>query len=147
MWNPPDPTTFNSVVWEIVKQIPAGRVSTYGQIASMIPPPDGILPPDYDRLGARWVGSAMNAVPTGSGVPWQRVINSRGEISLPKDSRSADQQRELLKAEGVPFRDSGRVDLAAYGWQGPPEAWLRERGLYPPKPLRKDTGPDQPRLF
>ena len=89
--SPPDPTAFNALVWEIVQQIPPGYVSAYGQIASMIPPPSGVDPLQYARLGAIWVGYAMHAVPEGSAVPWHRVINSQGQISLPEvDTSNAE---------------------------------------------------------
>jgi methylated-DNA-protein-cysteine methyltransferase-like protein len=151
MFNPPDPKTYHAIVWKIVQQIPAGRVSTYGQIASMIPPPDGVDPPSYDRLAPRWVGNAMNAV-SGSNsttIPWQRVINSKGTISLPEGSRAALEQRALLEGEGVAFDDSGRVDFNVVGWDGPDEAWLREHHLLTPRPLRKhpDDKPSQPTLL
>jgi len=131
----PDPDTFNLVVWQITKQIPRGQVSTYGQIASMIPPPDSVGPEDYKRLGAVWVGHALNQTPEDKGIPWQRVINSRGGISLP--GTAADQQRQRLETEGVDFNDKDVVDFDRYGWDGPSEAWLKEHGLHKPKSLRK----------
>jgi methylated-DNA-protein-cysteine methyltransferase-like protein len=147
MYQPPDPASFNTLVWDIVRQIPAGIVSTYGQIASMLPPPDGVEPPQFDRLGARWVGSAMSAVPNGSDVPWQRVINSQGMIS---QRPGAQHQRDLLEAEGVLFDDHDRVDLARFGWEGPSESWLAERNLTPPRSFKRDDSSgssDQMRLF
>ncbi|MDO9349360.1 MAG: MGMT family protein [Anaerolineales bacterium] len=68
------------MVWDIVRQIPAGKVATYGQIAALIPPPGGMPLPDYLAFEARWVGGAMAACPPD--VPWQRVINAQGKISL-----------------------------------------------------------------
>jgi methylated-DNA-protein-cysteine methyltransferase-like protein len=133
MYRPPDPETFNKVVWAIVREIPAGRVSTYGQIASMIPPPEGVEPPEYDGVKARWVGAAMRDSP--EGLPWQRVINSQGKISLPKGSAGADKQRALLEMEGVAFDARGRVDFDAVGWRGPDPDWLAEHDLLPPIPL------------
>jgi methylated-DNA-protein-cysteine methyltransferase related protein len=148
MRNPPEPDKFNPIVWEIVKQIPPGQVSTYGQIAAMIPPPEGVSPPDYQRLGSRWVGTAMNNTPAGQGIPWQRVINSKGMISLPEGSRAALEQRERLESEGVSFDEKGRVNFEVCGWDGPDESWLRERGLYPPPSLKKNPGgANQMRLF
>jgi methylated-DNA-protein-cysteine methyltransferase-like protein len=146
--HPPDPDRYFALVWEIVEQIPPGRVSTYGQIASMIPPPPEVEPPQYARLGALWVGKAMNAVPGGSAIPWQRVINSQGKISLPAGSSGAEEQRALLEMEGVAFDDQGRVNLSVVGWEGPPAGWLRARGLSPPRPLKKDAeGGGQLSLF
>ena len=78
--SPPDTTVFNNQVWEIVRQVPTGKVMTYGQIAKMIPPPGDLAQRSYDAYGPRWVGGAMAACP--DDVPWQRVINSQGKISL-----------------------------------------------------------------
>lgn len=147
---PPNPQPFFETVWLICRQVPAGRVTTYGQIASMIPAPEDVEENDYERLGAVWVGKAMNAVSgdPATTIPWQRVINSQGGISLPEGSRAALEQRRRLVAEGILFGKSDRVDLNAHGWEGPPAAWLRERGLKAPRPLRKpDAPPGQMRLF
>lgn len=150
MYQPPDPATYFAIVWDIVEQIPEGYVSTYGQIASMIPAPDGVDPDQYERLSPRWVGSAMNATKDRP-VPWQRVINSQGKISFPAGSASADEQRALLEMEGVEFDAQGRVDFAVVGWEGPDEDWLRKHGLLRPKSLKKRTDqnskPSQPALF
>ena len=110
---PPDPTAFNRRVWDVVRQIPAGRVASYGQIARLIPPPEAVDSQSYAAFGPRWVGSAMAACP--DDVPWQRVLNAKGEIS-PRPG--AEQQRRLLEAEGVAFDARGRVDLIHFGWQG-----------------------------
>lgn len=134
MWNPPNPRAFNLLVWEIVRQIPEGVVSTYGQIASMIPPPDGSDPEEYKQLGARWVGSAMRAKPD-SPIPWHRVINTQGKISLPEGSADAETQRRKLEMEGVQFNKNAKVDLKRIGWTGPDKDWLQARGLFPPKLL------------
>ncbi len=109
--SPPDPIIFNNQVWEIVRQVPLGRVTTYGQIAKMILPPEGVNPKSFLSLGPRWVGGAMAACP--DDVPWQRVINSKGEISL---RPGAEEQRRLLEEEGVEFDVRGRVDLSRFGW-------------------------------
>jgi methylated-DNA-protein-cysteine methyltransferase-like protein len=131
----PDPGAFNSIVWEIVKQIPPGKVATYGQIAEMIPVPQGVSAEEYSRYRARWVGHAMAGSP--EGVPWQRVINSQGRISL-KEAHAAT-QRNLLEEEGVLFDQRQRIDLDRYGWPGPPEEWLAERHLIPPPPKYHQT--------
>lgn len=145
MNTPPDQTQFNNTVWKIVRQIPSGIVSTYGQIASMVPPPSGVDEEDYVRLGAVWVGKAMNAVSsdTGSDIPWQRVINSQGGISLPEGSRAAAEQRQRLENEGVKFERNGKVNLNTYGWDGPDADWLRENRLLNPRPIKK-PGTDKP---
>lgn len=105
-------------IYAIVRQIPPGRVATYGQIAALVGPP----------CDARLVGWAMAALPSGTDVPWQRVINAQGKISLRKYSRGHELQRRRLEAEGVRFDERGRIDLARYGWMGP-------------------EGPEQPKLL
>jgi len=114
--SPPDRMAYYSLVWEIVRQIPPGKVATYGQIASLIPPPGGMADRDYAAWGARWVGGAMAACP--EYVPWQRVINSQGKIS---PRRGSQEQRARLESEGVVFDHYDRVDLARYGWSGRPD--------------------------
>jgi methylated-DNA-protein-cysteine methyltransferase-like protein len=114
--SPPDPKAFNALVWEVTRQIPPGKVATYGQIAKLITPPKGMSPRDYQAWSPRWVGGAMAACP--DGVPWQRVINAQGKISLRKGS-GANVQKELLEDEGVHFDERERVDLKIYGWEGP----------------------------
>ena len=81
---PPDKTAYYETVWDIVRQVNSGQVVTFGQIAAMIPPPPEIDPDIYQRIAPRWVGYAMNAVsfPDEPTVPWHRVINSKGGISL-----------------------------------------------------------------
>jgi methylated-DNA-protein-cysteine methyltransferase-like protein len=95
-------------IYEVVRCIPPGKVATYGQIARLL----GM------SRAARTVGWAMSAVPEGSGVPWQRVINSRGTISFRPGSPGAAMQQALLEEEGVVFDEKGRVDLKVYGWEG-----------------------------
>src|SRR5207237_3453159 len=97
-------------IHRIVSRIPRGRVATYGQIARL----SGL------RGQARLVGYAMHALPTGSRVPWQRVVSSRGEISLP--GSSATRQRSLLESEGVRFDVRGRIDLDRFLWQPRPRS-------------------------
>ena len=114
--SPPDPQQYNERVWQLVRQVPRGKVATYGQIALMIPPPTGV---DFDAYRAqvpRWVGSAMAACP--DDVPWQRVINSQGKIS---ERPGAQKQRQLLEEEGVLFVKD-KIDLRKYGWKGLDEA-------------------------
>jgi methylated-DNA-protein-cysteine methyltransferase-like protein len=107
--SPPSRMDFNILVWEIVRKIPAGKVMTYGQIAVLIPCPSNMTVQGYRAYGARWVGGAMVSCP--EGVPWQRVVNSQGRISLRHNSA---QQRELLESEGVRFDSSGKIDLKKY---------------------------------
>lgn len=114
--SPPDPKQYNERVWQLVRQVPRGKVATYGQIALMLPPPPGVDFDSYRAMAPRWVGSAMAACP--DDVPWQRVINSQGKIS---ERPGAAKQRELLEAEGVVFVKD-RIDLKKYGWKGLDEA-------------------------
>ncbi len=113
--SPPDPQGFRIHVWELVRLIPIGKVATYGQIAAYLPLPLGMSAQDFRAFAPRWVGGAMAACP--ADVPWQRVINSQGKISL----KGSDQtrQQELLEAEGVEFDEHHRVDLKRFGWNGP----------------------------
>src|SRR3989442_10323327 len=94
-------------IYRAVRRIPHGRVSTYGDVA--------------DRAGlegrARQVGYALHALPSGSGVPWHRVVNARGEISLRRGSDSHELQRLLLEAEGIEFDGRGRIDLKQFRMQ------------------------------
>lgn len=120
----PERDVFYTTVWKIVRQIPPGRVATYGQVAAVIPLPAGISPEDYKAYRARWAGNAMAACPPD--VPWQRVINSQGKISA---RRGAEQQRILLEKEGLVFDSKDRIDLVHFGWAGPTGEWLKENGL------------------
>jgi methylated-DNA-protein-cysteine methyltransferase-like protein len=86
------------LVWEIVRQILQGRVSTYGRIAAFLPPPKGISERAYEVRGARMVGGAMAACP--ADVPWQRVINAQGKVSL-RSGGGGEGQRAILESEGV----------------------------------------------
>jgi len=89
----------------MVRQIPPGKVATYGQIAKIV-----------DRCTARMVGYAMAALPPNTDVPWQRVINYKGEISRRSRGDGSFRQRRLLQAEGVKFGKRGRVDLRKFRW-------------------------------
>ena len=105
----PDPTAgLYDRIYAAVRKIPRGRVSTYGRIARLVRAP-----------GPRVVGYAMAALPLGSRVPWQRVVNHKGEISLRKGGDGEVRQRRLLEAEGVHFSLRGKIDLKAYGWPAP----------------------------
>ena len=94
-------------IYATVRRIPRGRVATYGQVAELA----GL------EGRARQVGYALHALPSGSGVPWHRVINARGEISARSGSDWGELQRLLLEAEGVAFDSDGRVSLERYRWR------------------------------
>lgn len=91
-------------VFALVRACPAGSVTTYGWLAKCAGYPGA----------ARIVGWIMNEA--SPGVPAQRVINSKGELSGSWAFGSPDRMRQLLEAEGVVFSDTGRVDLKRYGW-------------------------------
>jgi methylated-DNA-protein-cysteine methyltransferase-like protein len=97
-------STFFSRVYILVRKIPRGRVVTYGQIARALGAPGA----------ARTVGWAMRVSP--AHVPWHRVINARGEISL-RPTTGYHEQHARLKAEGVRISRAGKIDLNKYGWK------------------------------
>ena len=113
--SPPNQQAYYKQVWNLVRQIPRGKVAAYGQIALMLPPPNGVEFEAYKAFGPRWVGGAMANCP--DDVPWQRVINSQGKIS---ERSGAERQRQLLEEEGIVFVKD-KVDLKKYGWKGPIE--------------------------
>jgi len=124
--SPPNKQAFIAMVWEVVRDIPEGQVTTYGKIAALMPPPEGMNLKDYGAWGARWVGGAMANCPVN--VPWHRVINSQGKISLRKGGGHL-RQRELLEAEGIVFDQKDRIDLDRFGWKGLSSKWLEKHGL------------------
>ncbi len=98
---------------DTVMRIPEGCVSTYGRIAELAGVP----------RGARQVGRVMKMLPANSEVPWHRVLNARGELTLLADSASGLRQRARLRAEGV-IVDKGRVDMRRYNWQVSLDEWM-----------------------
>jgi methylated-DNA-protein-cysteine methyltransferase-like protein len=104
------PTTatsqYRELVWRIVHSIPAGKVSSYGEIAQHAGLP----------RGARLVGRILSQLPEGSTLPWHRVLNSRGCISFPPGSAQYFEQRSRLLAEGVALVNE-RIDWRQHRWQ------------------------------
>lgn len=98
-------STFEAV-WQIVRQIPAGKVATYGQIAALMGNP---------RL-SRVIGYAMHGAP--KDVPCQRVVNRLGSLCPGFEPLGTATHRMLLEMEGVPFRPDGTVDLEHCRWEG-----------------------------
>ncbi|CCN34169.1 putative Methylated DNA-protein cysteine methyltransferase [Vibrio nigripulchritudo MADA3029] len=96
---------FLSQIFAVIHQIPYGKVSTYGQVAQLA----GY--PGY----ARHVGKALGNLPKGSKLPWHRVINSKGEISL--KGTAYDRQKGKLEDEGIVVNLAGKVRLKDYQWQ------------------------------
>ncbi|MBQ7146386.1 MAG: MGMT family protein [Lachnospiraceae bacterium] len=99
---------FHSDVYAMVRQIPAGKVATYGQIARLIGRPGA----------ARAVGNALHANPDGSGTPCYKVVNSQGELSGAYAFGGLREQRYLLEQDGVEVVNF-RVDLGRFQWDGP----------------------------
>lgn len=101
------PRTPRERVYAVVRRIPRGRVATYGQVASLAGYPGH----------ARQAGYALAALPDHSPLPWQRVVNARGEVSRRADPGGDGFQRHLLEEEGVVFDAAERIDLRRFGWR------------------------------
>ena len=111
---------YRARVFDMVRQIPRGRVMTYGQIAILL----------GEGYTARTVGYVMHD--SEKGVPWQRVINSQGKCSTGQLLVPGNSQQMLLEQEGVIFNDKGKCNLEEYRWK--PEGY-------------EDEEDDQPTLF
>jgi methylated-DNA-protein-cysteine methyltransferase-like protein len=93
-------------IYAVVSRIPRGRVATYGQVAAVARLP----------RQARLVGYALNVLPSDSAVPWHRVINAKGQVSVRGNGLGHDElQAKLLKREGVKFT-AGTIPLTRFGW-------------------------------
>jgi methylated-DNA-protein-cysteine methyltransferase related protein len=112
---PEQAATLSARVFALVRACPVGRVTTYGWLAKTV---------GYPR-GARMIGWIMNESP--QGVPAQRVINSKGELSGSWAFGQSDTMRQLLEAEGIVFSADERVDMKRYGWD--PTRDLSEEAL------------------
>lgn len=101
-------------IYDMVRRVPAGKVITYGRVAELV-----------GGCTARMVGYAMAALKRGHvpDVPWQRVINAKGKISVHGDGVGNAMQRALLEEEGVEFNANDQVDFNRFGWSGPDEAY------------------------
>lgn len=98
---------FFDEVYEVVKQIPVGKVATYGQIARMVGQP----------RKAKIVGWALHSNPQPGIIPCHRVVNRNGELSGAFAFGGSHAQRELLEAEGIIFDESGTISLQEYLWK------------------------------
>ncbi|EKS7765332.1 MGMT family protein [Edwardsiella piscicida] len=103
--SPPAQDDFRQRVLLCIAAIPVGRVATYGQIAAMA---------GHSRA-ARRVGAILRALPAGSALPWHRVVNRLGTLSLVGEGFT--RQRSALQAEGIDVNADGRLDLARLRWQ------------------------------
>ena len=92
-------------IYDVVGQIPRGRVATYGQIAYLVGPPC-----DARRVG--WALAALRGRTIEPPVPWQRVVNAKGMSSL------GPEQLAILEEEGIELDARGRIDLDRFGWDG-----------------------------
>lgn len=104
-------TSLYERIYAVVRQIPHGKVATYGQIAAIV-----------GGCTARVVGYAMAALPVDADVPWHRVINHEGKISERSRGDGGIRQRRILEAEGIRFDPQGRVHFNEVGWRGVEEA-------------------------
>ena len=93
-------------IWQVVHMIPSGNVATYGQVAALAGLPKA----------ARFTGTSLKGLPKATRIPWHRVINAQGRISLSPSSASYQEQNQRLTKEGVLIRN-GRVTLKDYQWK------------------------------
>lgn len=121
-------------IYQVVKQVPSGQVSTYGDIALIV----------GGGCDARTVGTALNELPKerSSEVPWQRIINREGGIST-----RGLLQRQLLEEEGVVFDARDRVIMARFRWPGPSAGWAEAHGYHPLPPRDAGEQAEQLSLF
>ena len=101
----PAPESFGLRVARVVKSIPRGKVASYGQIAGMAGSPQG----------ARMVVRVLWGMSESHGLPWHRVISSKGVISLPGEGGAL--QRQMLEQEGVEVGPNGEISLKAFQWK------------------------------
>lgn len=94
-------------IWQVIASIPLGMVASYGQVASMAGLPNA----------ARQVGRTLKHLPKDTRLPWHRVINAQGEISLPNSSPGHHIQKRRLQAEGIVFNANEKINLKRFGWK------------------------------
>lgn len=94
-------------IYAVVARIPRGKVATYGQVARLA---------GFPRH-ARQAGYALQAMPEDRDLPWQRVVNAKGEVSARALSFNEEKQRALLEREGVVFDAKGRIPLKRFQWK------------------------------
>jgi len=100
-----DDMTSEQRFYSIIQQIPSGCVATYGQVAELAGLPGC----------ARMVGRTLSQLPSGSQLPWHRVIAASGKISLPQDSTSFSEQKHRLELEHIKI-SGARINLHTYQW-------------------------------
>jgi len=99
------PKTFYQRVIDIIKNIPEGKIATYGQIATYAGNP----------RAARQVSFILHSSSEKENLPWHRVINSKGSISL-KPGHGYELQKQMLKKEGITFKENDCIDLKRFLW-------------------------------
>jgi len=101
---------FYDQVYAVVRRIPSGKVTSYGRIAKMLGRPNA----------ARAVGYALSSLKgkPDQAIPWQRVVNGQGRISIVNREHTANEQADLLRLEGVEVRADVYIDLDKYLWDG-----------------------------
>lgn len=109
---PPNRQLYFEQIWAHARQIPHGRVATYGQLSKLVPQPEGVSDDDYKTSASRWAGQAMADCP--DDVPWHRVVNSQGKFH----HLSANEQQRRLEAEGIVFTND-KIHLNDYQWREP----------------------------
>ena len=101
----PEPLARASAIYQVLAHIPAGKVLSYGELAKRAGIPGA----------ARLVGKVLRDLPEGSQLPWHRVVNAQGKLSLPQGSTSYCEQQQRLTSEGVEFVNQ-KINLAIYGY-------------------------------
>lgn len=121
-------------IYQVVQHVPYGKVSTYGDIATIV----------GGGCDARTVGYALNELPKerADSVPWQRIINKEGSIST-----RGLLQRQLLAAEGIAFDLRDRVILAHFRWTGPTPEWAAAHGFHTLPVSDEDSQAEQLSMF
>jgi methylated-DNA-protein-cysteine methyltransferase-like protein len=110
-------TKLYQLIYDTVRQIPYGKVASYGQISAIV-----------SRCSAQMIGFALAALPNAPAaaeVPWQRVVNGQGHISPHGFGVGSGLQRSLLEAEGVEFSLDGSINFEKYGWLGAPPQYRK----------------------
>ncbi|NJL83974.1 MAG: methyltransferase [Chloroflexaceae bacterium] len=109
-------------IYQIVRQIPIGKVATYGQVANLAGLPGQ----------ARLIGYSLFRVPVDADIPWHRVVNAKGEVSHSLRRHGSDYlQRSLLEQEGIVFSESGKINLQRDQWRSPIKNMLRPPAFQP----------------
>lgn len=108
----PSPS-FNAHVYALVRHIPRGKVLSYGRVAELLGVPNG-------ARAVGWALSALKYTRVAEPVPWHRVVNAQGRISIKGAPEAASEQRARLEAEGIVFDERDTLDMSRYLWDPPP---------------------------